>query len=359
MDIDLDEAATQLFSVRKTDKYFFSTSPPSSTWNFAAAHDAADKLFSILPQSSTRNFAPAHDEANQLFSIARTNETDEVADVQHLSVELCDTVSQVVSTVPPAVTPKKSGSLGKRSKQLKFRNVRKILGVDESESRDVNRLLRLCMDGKTSEILGAYDLQGRSMVAANAFRSFFQKQVTHNTSDVQQFRRNFASVLAAEGADVQTARCYGISPAIFDEERQRLSKSTPAPIVGAIARRTNSNAVATTPKFVTEVRDFCEQYSAVNPSKQKNVLARDKHGLLRDTEGQRFKVQIRELHCKKTDLYKLWTDAKKDSEFSHISPTLFYNAIPNWIREGRSTICTCVACDQMLGFLLFILMYYT
>jgi len=213
----------------------------------------------------------------------------------------------------------------------------------------VNRLLSFCSNGRASELCRIYDAHSNGLVGANAFRSFFEKAVTQNTQ-VHRFRRNIASVLAAEGADMKVAQSFGISQSIFVQEQTRLQDSPSAPILGDIVRRTNSNSRTTKPEFVNEVHEFCLQYSAVNPSKQKNVLARARHGtLLKDSKGQRYLVQIRELFCKKADLFKLWKDAKKETEFSSVSSTSFFNAIPKWIREGRSTICTCVACDQMLG----------
>jgi hypothetical protein len=121
-------------------------------------------------------------------------------------------------------------------------------------------------------------------------------------------------------------------------------RSNSALVVNAPARRPKLLAYTHNALLKREVENICDEFSAVNSSKQKSVIARLSSEVM-TPEGRSNRRQIQELKVTKSVLFQTFKLRFALSDFGSISFTTFNRFVPNWIREGKSRICLCVACQ--------------
>jgi len=200
------------------------------------------------------------------------------------------------------------------------------------------------LNGEANEIFFNFNANSVSKEVCG-FLTAFNKIASANRPDVRQFKHSLANTLEFQGAEPKHFR-VGISKDIRLQARRVRSNS--ALVVNAPARRPKLLAYTHNALLKREVENICDEFSAVNSSKQKSVIARLSSEVM-TPEGRSNRRQIQELKVTKSVLFQTFKLRFALSDFGSISFTTFNRFVPNWIREGKSRICLCVACDQFTG----------
>jgi hypothetical protein len=180
------------------------------------------------------------------------------------------------------------------------------------------------------------------------FLTAFNKTASAKRPDVRQFKHSLANTLEFQGAEPNHFKAVGISKDIRLQARRAHSNSLTSLVLNAPARRPIFGAYTHDARLRREVENICDEFSAVNPSKQMSVIARLSSKAM-TPEGRANRKQVQELRVTKSVLFQTFKLRFALSDFGSISATTFNRFVPNWIREGKSRICLCVACDQFTG----------
>jgi hypothetical protein len=203
------------------------------------------------------------------------------------------------------------------------------------------------LNGQANEI--DVKLKANSVsVEVCGFLTAFNKTASANRPDVRQFKHALANTLEYQGAEPKHFMAVGISKDIRLQARRARSNQLSSVVLNAPARRPNFRAYTHDAALKREIESICDEFSAVNPSKQMSVIARLSSKAM-TPEGRANRKQVQELRVTKSVLFQTFKLRFAHSDFGSISATTFNRFVPNWIREGKSRICLCVACDQFTG----------